>query len=150
HAGVYLEREDPIHRGYEFRVRGNKIKRYMRSAMSYNFATWAEGVYDGTITAPFFMRLETTTLCLGDDRPGKGELLNRLNDSISVVEYTDAQAEDTTKLPDNIFILSFDNSVVKAVSISGLGATIENEDAWGETDDLEQTFDTSNILRSKV
>lgn len=63
HGGVQLERMDPMHRVYEFRMMGDQITSVSRE-QEVMLQEWAKQVRDGSCREPFFVFLENTECCL--------------------------------------------------------------------------------------
>lgn len=63
HGGVQLERLDPLHRVYEFRMQGDAITNVSRQ-QEVELQYWANEVRAGRCHEPFFVHLEATDCCL--------------------------------------------------------------------------------------
>jgi hypothetical protein len=63
HGGVQLERKDPLHRVYEFRMQGDNITGVTRQ-QEVELQYWAAEVRAGRCKEPFFVHLESTECCL--------------------------------------------------------------------------------------
>ncbi len=63
HGGVQLERMDPMHRVYEFRMMGDQITGVSRE-QEVQLQAWASEVRSGRCKEPFFVFLENSECCI--------------------------------------------------------------------------------------